>query len=831
VKAVEAIATTAHDVLSGSPQTVQKKTQMWGQIDDLKELARFVRDYNLQTVMGDSFHGLYGDLYQRLDGSGKIKRKQVTVMGLELAQKLAKDKLQVLWKGFQAEVWATTYKGLNLGAVSVENRNNIQKAMNDLSQTYFKLAQAKPSDGERDFGGKGYFNELLSSDLYLNDNEYGERFIMEGFEQLFVGQKSPDRAIAAIKMTDRLLQASRRVVDLNAKWSWYNGITGDSFLNYYGTVPNDLLKLGFEIARSNPTVTTGENPMSEWIETLVETTDPTAWKNKGMRSVAGGLSEWFDGFDLGPLLMDLSSDGYNGRWQMPEKLGKAIEYAGRLVMAARAIDDGNLVGEVKKADFLSHLVNLGGAYASTQLVDSVLDSNITVPNTGLFEENINFFADVLWKAKSEGDMLRGSRELSEYFNLFDSGKNTHTNRISSLKLQTEILQVADRPSRWSKLSEPFLLAPLFVQDGYAKVSESFSIPYLPTAQSNAGATSGLYPWIPRYTEEQIDRLRDGANANGSNVGGIDSTIRAIKYPEEQRLEALSLIKTHAKHIEAVARKNFVSSEAIAGVILWEALENPYPLLRADAGKIIPSFVPVNTVGIAGKVHVNLTLKQWLAGEKKTVSQKVEDEGYIEYKYNSWQARAKSLKDPKIAIEYIGAIMNRAAKIYEQAADTARELDRQQTVSDRPTFNIREQAGILGALYQGGQEESRAKAFEARRTAETRFLERLEDMLRNPMITDPFDLTREIAKVTPLLDSSEKMGPWVSQYRWYIRSELAGGGASAFYIGVLDSYAMMNKPLHVRLDIVGLPSLYIMEEPAGIPVSEYLRNEYESSKKR
>jgi hypothetical protein len=82
------------------------------------------------------------------------------------------------------------------------------------------------------------------------------------------------------------------------------------------------------------------------------------------RSVAGGLSEWFDGFDMGPLLTDLSSDGYNGRWQMPEKLGKAIEYAGRLVMAARAIDDVNLVMEVKKAAFLSHLVNLGGAYAA-----------------------------------------------------------------------------------------------------------------------------------------------------------------------------------------------------------------------------------------------------------------------------------------------------------------------------------------------------------------------------------------------------------------------------------------------------------------------------------
>jgi hypothetical protein len=176
------------------------------------------------------------------------------------------------------------------------------------------------------------------------------------------------------------LQSSRRVVDLNAKWV-YNGISADSFLNWSGIVPDSLLKLGFEIARSNPTVTSGENPISEWIETLVETTDPIPWKSKGMRSVAGGLSEWFDGFDMGPLLKDLSADGYNGRNRMPGTLQKAIEYAGRLVMAARAIDDVSLVEEAKRANFLSHLVNLGGIYAP-------LASTQAYKSSDLFLENI-----------------------------------------------------------------------------------------------------------------------------------------------------------------------------------------------------------------------------------------------------------------------------------------------------------------------------------------------------------------------------------------------------------------------------------------------------------
>jgi hypothetical protein len=49
---------------------------------------------------------------------------------------------------------------------------------------------------------------------------------------------------------------------------------------------------------------------------------------------------------------------------------RAIEYAGRLVQAARAIDNVSLVEKVKKADSLSHLVNLGGAYVILKLLRS-----------------------------------------------------------------------------------------------------------------------------------------------------------------------------------------------------------------------------------------------------------------------------------------------------------------------------------------------------------------------------------------------------------------------------------------------------------------------------
>jgi hypothetical protein len=154
--------------------------------------------------------------------------------------------------------------------------------------------------------------------------------------------------------------------------------------------------------------------MSEWIETLIEATD-TGWKEKGMRSAAGGLSEWFEGFDLGPLLTDLSADGYNGRWQMPEKLGEAIDYAGRLVQAARAIDDVSLMPNVKKADFLSHLVNLGGAYSSF------------IPR---WSDSSGFFLETIKNAGTNETLVNGVSELEVFLKKYDTGSEKEDLRIA-----------------------------------------------------------------------------------------------------------------------------------------------------------------------------------------------------------------------------------------------------------------------------------------------------------------------------------------------------------------------------------------------------------------
>jgi hypothetical protein len=172
--------------------------------------------------------------------------------------------------------------------------------------------------------------------------------------------------------------------------------------------------------RSNPTVTAGENPMSEWIETLIELPDgisvaDKALREKGLRSAAGGLSEWFEGFDLGPLLTDLSSDGYNGRHRMPGTLQKAIEYAGRLVQAARAIDDVSLMTEVKRADFLSHLVNLGGAYSSF------------IPG---WSGSSGFFLETIKNAGTNETLVNGVSELKVFLKKYDTGSEKEDLKIA-----------------------------------------------------------------------------------------------------------------------------------------------------------------------------------------------------------------------------------------------------------------------------------------------------------------------------------------------------------------------------------------------------------------
>jgi hypothetical protein len=259
---------------------------------------------------------------------------------------------------------------LKQNGMSGVSATELETTIDSLAYNYAIL---RPSEA-----AKGYGRPLSSDDflgnLWNNSKDYlswqsstyggGSNYIYT--PSLDIGRSSVSGAIAdlaqhlqgqanplqALRMVDRMLQAATQVSQLHQDGfvgttpGWYtasrtyqapSSIQDSQFLE-------DLAEFAFEISRVNPTVTAGANPDSEWIETL--------WENGNLNSAAGGLAAVFDGFASGAVTMR--------RGQMQQ----ALDYMGRLVKAAEAVDDVNLDKEVLKASTLSHLVNLGGAYAS-----------------------------------------------------------------------------------------------------------------------------------------------------------------------------------------------------------------------------------------------------------------------------------------------------------------------------------------------------------------------------------------------------------------------------------------------------------------------------------
>ncbi|AFZ25796.1 hypothetical protein Cylst_3672 [Cylindrospermum stagnale PCC 7417] len=250
------------------------------------------------------------------------------------------------------------------------------------------------------------------------------------------------------------------------------------------------------------------------------------------------------------------------------------------------------------------------------------------------------------------------------------------------------------------------------------------------AQSNPGVFSNLPPWAKR----------DDPN------------------DEAQRQKAIQIISDKAKWIYQVSKQYNVTPDAIAGAILWEGIENPYPRWR-----VIRPDIP-------GKIH---STARTLNPFDRSEAEKVEEEGRVPplisknpsqfeiHNLNTLGAaglREARLRNSEWAIMYIGAILDRAADIYEAAAKRFAKQDVTFDIPPRPIYNVRDQAGILGALYQGGNPDKRAEGFENRRT----------DAFQDGGLI-------EQQTVVPIMDKTEKMGPWISQYRWWIQDLLEKNG--------------------------------------------------------
>jgi predicted chitinase len=118
---------------------------------------------------------------------------------------------------------------------------------------------------------------------------------------------------------------------------------------------------------------------AEWSEAVLE---------GNVRSVAGGLGQYVQGFEG-----NYGSPGY----AYTNAYRDGLDYLQRLMRAAAAVDDPGLQPQMRDAKFLSHLVNLGGAYAALN------------PSR---DGQIGFFLDTLWSDHAIGD--RPVNELENF---------------------------------------------------------------------------------------------------------------------------------------------------------------------------------------------------------------------------------------------------------------------------------------------------------------------------------------------------------------------------------------------------------------------------------
>jgi hypothetical protein len=164
----------------------------------------------------------------------------------------------------------------------------------------------------------------------------------------------------------------------------------------YGGFLRELVEFGFEIMRVKPTTTAGSNSVSEWIENLLEGNGSEA----NLKLAAEGLAQMFEGFSL------------NADTASMYQVGDGLDYLGRLVQAAEAVDDVRLDKEVLKASTLSHLLNLGGAYAilKPSLVSSQQDSFLSLAWKSNILTASNVMEDLMKNLSGHNTWLQKAQE-------------------------------------------------------------------------------------------------------------------------------------------------------------------------------------------------------------------------------------------------------------------------------------------------------------------------------------------------------------------------------------------------------------------------------------
>jgi Bacterial Ig-like domain len=546
--ALRIILTTARDVLSKHPKTAAKKEALRQDLEMLMEVGRMVETGNLYNAMKPM---LYGAL-----SNGGITRRAAILKGWDLAKSLAKD--AVLTK---VQIAHTNLFGVSLVAMA---RNNVtvdpvqlRTVTENLVKSYARLNPGTHSDD-------GYASSSTSASIYSGasfldavwrmgasavkyraakgDGTYEKNIIQFAVGDLEAQTKGSIDVLEALKVSDRMLQVVPRVSQLTQDSYGYQYASDTGYYNFvWGTKQasyktagflDKLMDFGFEIARSNPTVTTGLNSSAEWVDTLWE--GKTTWTNKEKESVAIGMSDWMDGFRLKvtqPVTNNINtlwSDWWVKIRDNRVLSEKAFDYAGRLMQASRAIGDA----EVKKADFLSHLVNLGGAYAAINL------------NSG---SQTGLFLDTLWKSSTNSPAIQ---ELGDFVARL---KNTSSPKegLSFLKRVSWGLQQNQSDGPWDASEVTSALSISY--NYYESVKSGVSV------QSSSGFLEKAYQSNSRFEINSASKLLSVLPSNPTTPGQEETPVvlgnDIIAVNDRPSDDILNKIKARYDNLVSEARKS------------------------------------------------------------------------------------------------------------------------------------------------------------------------------------------------------------------------------------------------------------------------------------
>jgi hypothetical protein len=425
--ALKVMLTTARDVLSNHPSTGAKKEVLRRQLDMLMAVGEVVDANGFYEAMRPMLKSVFTNAY---GPGGKLTRRQAILNGWAFAKAIALEPKMTSLQVFEAQLYATGLAALKQTGNSLATiPTNLEGIVKSLATNYARLRPTESTGINwvyNDFMGILFNNSQRVSSLGSQAVSQARSMVSLAISDLakqFQGQVDP---LGSLNFMNRMLMAATNVKQLHEDgYTRWRAAGGNSYL---GTInPSSIRKIGFldqlsdlafTIARVNPTISTPgvRNDVSEWIETL--------WEGGSPEWAAGGLAQIFEGFRIAkPVFTNFNVEiEYGNQMEaLREQTMQTLDYLGRLVRAADAVDDVRLDKDVLKADFLSRLLMFGRSYFS---LNPGYDTSSSTTN----------FAGTLLRF---GDIVKASNELENFLLEVSSP----TERMKLLTYQHNLLRV------------------------------------------------------------------------------------------------------------------------------------------------------------------------------------------------------------------------------------------------------------------------------------------------------------------------------------------------------------------------------------------------------